>query len=175
MTSATGEPSALLAILILLAVPLAVGGGLSLLVGARRRRHVTAFLLGYLLIYLIVGAFLSILASGEAHPVGELGFTDREILEICVALAEVASVVATMALIAGLLLAERVLKSDVGRRHWTHSLLAGAVTALVVLLLQDYAAGVLFLWVLILMPFVYALVWFRESGKGPAESDPKAV
>lgn len=162
-------------VLILLAVPVTACIGLSLLAGAHRWRHVAAFSLGSLLPYPMVGACLAIFASHQVHQVDELGLSTRDVLEIDLALAEIASVVAALALAAGFLFAERVLKSDVGRRHWTHSLLAGALTALLVELLLGQTVGDAPLLALVVLPVAYALVWFRKPGKRPAESDQKAA
>jgi len=158
-------------VLILLVVPITAIIGLLLLAGARWWRHAAAFLLGSLLLYPTAGGLLAIFASHPVNQVDELGMTDREILGIGLALAEIASVVATLALVAGILFAERMFKSDVGRRHWIHSLLAGALTALAFALLLYQTAADSPLLALGVLPVAYAILWFRKPGTRIAKGD----
>ncbi len=165
------------AVLILLAMPIAAGVGLSLLAGARRWRHVAAFFLGWVL-YATIDSYLTIFVF--RHPKGvlsvdELNLATGDVFELGQALVEVASVVTALALAVGFLFAERVLKSDVGRRHWTHSLFAGALTAFLAFHLLARMGAVCFLLGLAVLPFAYAAAWFRKPGKVPTESDQGAA
>ena len=85
--------------------------------------------------------------------------------EIGLASAGAVNAITALALTAGYLFAERAFKSGAGRRHWTHSLLAGALTTLLVALLFGQTAADSALLGPVVLPVAYALVWFRKPGK----------
>jgi uncharacterized membrane protein len=170
-TSAQG-PSLLKVGLVLLALPITITTGLWLLTGARRWCHIAAFSLGSVLF----GAGTAYQTIYVFHQVDwKFREAPRVAFEVGLASAGVINVATALAFTLGLLLAEYAFKSDVGRRHWAHSLLAGALTALLAGLLLGQTATDFSLGGLVVLPVAYALVWFRKPGKEPGASAQGAV
>jgi uncharacterized membrane protein len=155
--------------MILLALQIALTTGLWLLTGARRWRHIAAFSLGSALF----GAGTAYQAIYVFHQVDwKFREAPRVAFEVALASAGVINVATTLAFTLGLLFAERAFKSDVGRRHWAHSLLAGALTALLAGLLLSWTVSDFALIGLVVLPVAYAFVWFRKPGKEPGGGAP---
>jgi hypothetical protein len=160
-----------LAFLLLLALLL----GLSLVTGTRRWRHIAAFSFGFVLLE-TVSLYLTIYVF---HKV-DWKFREAPILEFKIGLADagLTSVVATVAMAAGVLFADRVFESQARQRHWSHSLLAGIMTPLAAGLfnllsgsrLPELAYDVS-MAVLLALPVLYCLTWI----KGPPNPPGAAV
>jgi uncharacterized membrane protein len=157
-TSAQG-PSLARVALVLPAVPVTLTTGLSLLTSARRWRHIAAFSLGSVLF----GAGAAYQTIYVFHQVDwKFREAPQVAFEVALASAGVIYVATALAFTLGLLLAERVFKSDAGCRHWAHSLMAGALTALLAGLILGRTASDFALIGLVVPPVAYALVWFRK-------------
>src|SRR5713101_6738052 len=121
------RPSLFMVGVISLALPITVSAGLWLATSARRWFHIAAFSVGSALF----GVSSACLAIYAFHQV-DWKFRDAPwvAFEVDLASAGLTNLVMALAFTGGLLFAECVFKSDVARRHWTHSLLAGALTTL---------------------------------------------
>lgn len=163
--------------LFFLALPLAISVGLWVMTRVPRWCHLAAFSLGFAL-YALLAAYLTIFVFHRVDiKFWEVPETAFEIGLVSGALATAA---AAIALAVGLLVGERIFKADPGRRHWVHSLVAGAlispVAGLFVLFFGDrypHLGWELSSGVLVVLPILYGLLWFRRPATHPEPESPR--